>query len=51
MCNIVRQGRSTLVTTLQMYKIMSLNSLITAYSLSVMNLDGIKFGQAYPLLP
>merc|ERR1712232_1068955 len=44
--DIVRQGRCTLVSSIQMYQILALQSLISSYSLSVLYLDGVKYADS-----
>merc|ERR1719316_2342010 len=41
---ILRSGRSTLSTVLMMYKIMGINSVLSAFAMSVLTLDGVKLG-------
>ena len=40
--DIIRQGRCTLVSAIQMQQVLMLSCLISAYSLSVLYLDGIR---------
>ena len=49
-CDIIRLGRTTLVTTHMMYKILALNCLTQAYSMSVLHCSGVKFGEKQMIL-
>jgi manganese-transporting P-type ATPase len=42
--DIICQGRCTLVSTVQMYKILGINCMVSAYALSALHLYGIKQG-------
>ncbi len=44
--DVIRQGRCTLCVTLSMYFILALNCLVTAFSLSALHLNGVRFGDA-----
>ncbi|EIJ87802.1 manganese-transporting P-type ATPase [Nematocida parisii] len=42
--DVISRGRSALVSTVQMYKVLALNCLLSAYTLSVFDTMGIKYG-------
>jgi cation-transporting ATPase 13A1 len=44
--DIVRQGRCTLVTTIQMFKILAANGLLHSWSMTVLYLQGVRQGDS-----
>eukprot|EP01064_Diplonema_japonicum_P006799 TRINITY_DN1462_c2_g1_i2.p1 TRINITY_DN1462_c2_g1~~TRINITY_DN1462_c2_g1_i2.p1 ORF type:complete len:1143 (+),score=296.94 TRINITY_DN1462_c2_g1_i2:571-3999(+) len=42
-CHLLRLGRCTLACTMQMYRVMALNCLNSAFSMSVLAHEGVKF--------
>src|SRR5699024_3201122 len=40
---LARSGKATLATVIMMYKLMALNSLTTAFALSVLTINGVKY--------
>ncbi|KAI5160102.1 manganese-transporting P-type ATPase [Nematocida ausubeli] len=42
--DVISRGRSALVSTVQMYKVLALNCLLSAYTLSVFDTMGVKYG-------
>ena len=44
--DIIRQGRCTLTTTVQMYKILACSSLVQAYSMTMLFVGGVKIGDS-----
>jgi manganese-transporting P-type ATPase len=44
--DIVRQGRCTLVTTIQMFKILAANGLLHSWSMTVLYLKGVRQGDS-----
>ncbi|CAJ1350291.1 unnamed protein product, partial [Effrenium voratum] len=43
---VLRSGRATLCSVLMMYKIMGLNSVMSAFAMSALTLDGVKLGDS-----
>jgi len=41
---VLRSGRATLCSVMMMYKIMGLNSVMSAFAMSALTLDGVKLG-------